>query len=98
MTAALIDTERKWSRMSGDLIRRSDAIKALGDAHFKNWGNAVLVIQDIPAIEPKKGKWVEVQKYNYRCSECGKLVTRVECTLDNFCPNCGARMKGEDDE
>ena len=34
MTAALTDTERKWSRMSEDLIRRSDAIKAIASLHI----------------------------------------------------------------
>lgn len=32
-----------------DLISRRDAVIALGDAHFKNYGNAIMVIQDLPA-------------------------------------------------
>lgn len=30
----------------------------------------------------------------YRCSECGYGTN----TKTNYCPNCGARMKGADDE
>ena len=70
MTAALTDTERKWSRMSEDLIRRSDAIKAL-DANFtiKGKENTQTVlnylelvrtrIEGAPTIEPKRGEWAK---------------------------------------
>lgn len=30
----------------------------------------------------------------YECSKCGQYGTRIW----NFCPNCGCRMKGADDE
>ncbi len=50
-----------------------------------------------------KGKWIEQEDYNldtyYDCSVCGESW----CTIDgtpwdngmNFCPNCGADMRGE---
>ena len=34
----------------------------------------------------------------YRCSECERRYGCQEYDLPNFCPNCGARMKGADDE
>ena len=51
-----------------------------------------------------KGEWVDIDNY-YRlatCSHCHK-VTMFEKWGEytkpyNFCPNCGARMKGGDDE
>lgn len=51
--------------------------------------------------ERPKGHWIGVEKLEdrpsykwYRCSECEMLVeSRV-----NYCPNCGADMKGADDE
>ena len=57
---------------------------------------------DAPSIdiEPKRGEWVEDEEdwrhqiVFWRCSECGYAVS----TMYNFCPNCGARMKGADDE
>lgn len=58
--------------------------------------------------ERKKGKWVECDhdKWNgdvcaYRCSECGgayHLNNEKVIAIWNFCPNCGAEMKGENDE
>ncbi len=55
------------------------------------------VVSDIPSAE-KHGEWLfkEITD-DYRvtglCSVC-----KERRRIDNFCPNCGARMKGADDE
>ena len=76
-----------------DLIDRQAAIDALGDAHFKNYGNAIMVIQTLSSAEPvRHGKWMWVD--GVRCSQCNyKLETTG---LPNYCPNCGADMRGEE--
>lgn len=59
-------------------------------------------------VEPKRGRWKKETKhhkdaeqefyyYDIRCSECGNKPEK-SWHLTNFCPNCGARMKGADDE
>ena len=62
--------------------------------------------------ERKKGKWERHNTYHgddtsgfvdpdWRCSECGKQATVNEWmlyVLSNFCPNCGADMRGDDNE
>lgn len=54
-------------------------------------------IQEQPTIEPqrKKGWWIYTytKPLGYICSECKKA-----CCKYNFCPNCGADMRGEDDD
>ena len=55
----------------------------------------------IEALENQKtGHWIaDVDKWGdvvttingYKCSECGMFNT----DKDNYCPNCGAKMKGE---
>jgi hypothetical protein len=83
-----------------DLISRQAAIDALGDSHFKNYGNAILVIKDLPSAEPvKNGKWVfnpsdafEAMFAKPKCSECGF----ESADGGNYCPNCGARMDKND--
>ncbi len=42
-------------------------------------------------VERKRGRWKGEGLGDYRCSLCGE-VTRH--TRTNYCPNCGARMKG----
>lgn len=57
---------------------------------------------EVPSTE-RKGKWIkqeDEQCWWYECSECGHLPpkdTFKQEWLSNFCPNCGARMVGEDD-
>ena len=64
--------------------------------------------------EPTSGKWEEKETFSVadddpiisqwqsaRCSECGKYHTTPYMYYFNdynYCPNCGAQMKGEDDE
>jgi hypothetical protein len=82
-----------------DLISRRAAIDALGDAHFKNYGNAIMVIQSLPSAEPvRHGKWVfnpsdalEAMFAKPKCSECGF----ESADGGDYCSNCGARMDEE---
>lgn len=50
-----------------------------------------------PTIEPRRGKWIYNQLRGttriWRCSECGWN----DLAQFNFCPHCGADMRGEND-
>ena len=68
---------------------------------------AVLVnVQNAPSIdiEPKRGEWIaKTENYHshWVCSECGGwalLEYNEQMCLSNFCPNCGADMRGKDDD
>ena len=62
-------------------------------------------VEKFPTIDPEslrpQGEWVFVEQRFYhggfanlfRCSECTSATDREH----NYCPNCGARMKGADD-
>ena len=70
-------------------------------------------VSKMPTIEPerKKGKWIIKDNpgtgwYRVTCSECGEDVTSVipmigffpnAKALWDFCPDCGADMRGEED-
>lgn len=68
----------------------SDAVFALDKA-----------IEALSTDEPQ-GEWIEVDDYFIRCkcSICGWESHKYEDDVYGmpYCPNCGARMKGTDDE
>lgn len=47
-----------------------------------------------PTIEPRKGKWIKRKggALGYNCSCCGKSDISNHF---NYCPNCGADMRGD---
>jgi hypothetical protein len=85
-----------------DLIRRSDAIKAIealecfGYIECKTKG-LVKDINAIPSADRPQGEWEDYDRYMKCCSKCGWIHDILHYGV-NYCPNCGARMKGADDE
>lgn len=69
------------------------------------WNEVYRAMNDIPSAEPerKKGKWIEQDDswdgVYYECSVCKEAYTLIDGTPSdnnyNFCPNCGADMRGE---
>jgi hypothetical protein len=90
--------------MSEDLIKRSDAIKALKwrEGILHDTYTAVAIIRSVPSADRPQGEWKSVKAsiypygYDVECSVCGH---RMGSSFGyKFCPQCGARMKGADDE
>ena len=64
----------------------------------------------IEMVEPKQGEWIKHDEERDYCSRCKHIFkTRTITQQDkwtlyiddlgyNYCPNCGRRMKGADDE
>ena len=91
--------------MSEDLIKRSDAVivvyKALRTPPLKGvltdtMSLAIELVHSIPSADRPQGEWIfdDPLRADFECSEC--LERSNICTP--FCPNCGTRMKGADDE
>lgn len=84
-----------------DLIDRQEAIDAfdsyiLDETTDLNGNTVREVLEKMPPAQPerKKGKWVDSDYSDpcwYVCSECGRQTDMCE----NYCPNCGADMRGE---
>lgn len=85
----------------GDLISRQaaiDEIKALYEWHeIVTEDRAIDHFKRLPSAEPerKSGKWIPFDIPWYKCSECG-AVRENKSFMENFCPNCGAKMDQEE--
>lgn len=91
-----------------DLISRQAAIKAIDDlpncynGYSDTYDKACIigVLEELPPIEPKRGKWI-YDKGLYRCTACNNLLTVAGWDIPEeqiyksfkFCPNCGAQME-----
>ena len=91
-----------------DLIKREDAIEALKgrEGILHDTYTAVAIIRSVPSADRQQGEWFKDENGDYRCSECGGCEEQFIYGTENwygrgeskFCPSCGARMKGADDE
>ena len=70
-----------------------------GDALIEKFNEAVEEMPTADVAPVVHGRWIEQEKYTfgvmYDCSICGDRI------LDNghpwnYCPNCGARMDGDE--
>ena len=55
------------------------------------------ISEQLPSVQPRKGKWIHHTYIPHRkyCSCCKKDSPYDKCW--DFCPNCGADMRGEQD-
>ena len=92
--------------MKDDLIKRSDAIEAITYSHLDNLTREERIahINALPPADRPQGEWINKHEwangfYERECSICGAMKPILMHTAKvNFCPNCGCRMKGADDE
>ena len=94
--------------MSKDTIYREDAIKAIKEHHFfinnrckYPSEGCVEVIEDavnVPSADRLQGKWIDISEWYAPRQKCSICETVVDGYGSNYCPNCGAKMKGADDE
>lgn len=75
-----------------------------GEVHLDNFAEGYLECSELirlaPTVEPKKGEWEDkiletdhkAWVGRYECSEC---KTRINQSWYNYCPGCGADMRGD---
>ena len=104
---AQLSQEGTTKGATSDLIDRKAALKAINSwrGRFSEEYNEAIddcenSIKELPTIqpEPKEGHWkkdesddcpIVFQQFRI-CSVCGT----IEMSETNYCPNCGAKMKG----
>jgi len=92
--------------MDDKLVRMNLLLKALdqtvNDMSGYLWEELVENMKAIPAVdavEIKRGRWIPEALGDMRCSYCGEVYGVCGGLLGdyNYCPNCGAKMNGEED-
>lgn len=106
--------ERKQQKSKLDLIRREDAQTELmmnatrytlahesGGMGHVVWDDELIKITDaldilraLPSADRPKGEWIKATESTWKCSLC-KGIMFVE---SNYCPFCGADMRGDQNE
>ena len=90
-------------------IDRGDTIEILKDLQKDHlqfclipFRQAIERVQALPSTDRPQGEWIEVDDalISCRCSACGWEAHLYEDDVYGmpYCPNCGCRMKGADDE
>lgn len=67
---------------------------------------AIWKVMGVPSADRRQGKWIKDENGDYRCSECGGCEEQFIYGTENwygrgesnYCPSCGARMRGADDD
>lgn len=89
-----------------ELISREEAKRKIIEEldsidHVPSWVFIRLegAISSLPTVEERKeGHWIR-DGHHIRCSECSEYICDKDREGDtipqNYCPNCGAYMKGE---
>lgn len=58
-----------------------------------------MTIRRMPTIEErKKGKWISNSPTTEKCNLCRYVIADWKWNESHYCPNCGADMRGGDDE
>lgn len=102
---AAIDALENDKEVLDQIIRGMSANDAQLD-HYVAQHNQVVydidVIKQLPPIQPKRGKWERhYSRPNvyadlfWHCSECGYRSSDNWADKFNFCPHCGADMRGD---
>ena len=88
--------------MKDDTISRAAAIDAIDsvlveDESCKVWFK--LALQNLPSAQPERirGRWIE-KPHVHGVAYCSLCDYELHTNDTNFCPNCGADMRGEQDE
>lgn len=93
-----------------DLISRDDAKRIIDniDTFCAGWRDYAKEQIDSSPTAEKVGKWIRNEdRYGWHCSACEEddlyafawnSYTGENELQDHYCPNCGARMKGEKDD
>lgn len=85
--------QKAYERGKAEAITNEDIKSAIHEG-FKNGYEMAKA-----KYSPKTGHWISISGTNIsKCSECQVRQILYDMQGDNFCPNCGANMRGKENE
>ena len=79
-----------WEQLYDSVLAEIDNAPTVEQKYYER-----VIAQINPVIEARpQGEWKFVKHGYYECSECKHLSYEIK---SNFCPNCGADMRGDID-
>ena len=87
-----------------DAVSRTEVMRMLYEPVHHGFSTllceaAIDGVKTLPSVTPKQrtGKWIKTYRNGFgnligQCNKCGRSAS-----VDNYCPNCGAKMEGEKD-
>lgn len=93
--------------MSDRLLKESDVLRIAFQLPLVVNSAFANAVKALPSAKRPQGEWIRIsgdwidgpcgaRYFPIRCSVCGYSTYDDDAT--NYCPNCGVRMKGADDE
>lgn len=82
--------------------RNKDMVEGANSDEHQAWYKSQDIyeaLEALPSVDRPQGEWIGVEEdwrhqiEFWKCSECDFAVS----SMYNYCPNCGARMKGADE-
>jgi hypothetical protein len=103
MMSDLIKREDAIKAVAQDLMYESCVQSEYASDELSDWIEvAKVMLEEVPSADRPQGEWIFRREFvedtpftGYRCSNCNYWQGMGAW---NFCPNCGCRMKGADDE
>ncbi len=87
-----------------DLMFSEEVYEAVDEDALRVVLNKLSDAPTVDAVERKRGEWIH-DGYDIphgvdwmHCSVCGRREPYVPAAMTNFCPSCGAEMRGEANE
>lgn len=87
--------DKKIKQLAEDILQEFSSSYSEADQNFLE-----RMIHDAWRIEQVEGEWVWISDDDVMCTTCGRVFNsndNADAGLSSwrFCPNCGAKMKGE---
>ena len=86
-----------------DAVSREAVYQLLMDKASSAYGFGEIrrIVDELPSVTQKYGKWIHIGGDEWVCSECGEVITTEgswDKPKDKYCKECGAKLQESEDK